>query len=591
MTNLDYRACKGFPGIHRYFADFMVSLPGSIDEKDNAHIWLASALVSYFVNKGHICINLQDMAGRELYLDEDNEDLSILCPPLEQWIECLKRCHLVGDPYENKPLILTEDFRLYLNRYWQYERIFIDNITKKINFQSDSCHESLTDEILERLFPPISEKEEDMQRKAAQASLSKNFLVISGGPGTGKTYTIVKIIALLMEMKKIESIALVAPTGKAAARLKSVIRDLKDQIDCPDKIKTEIPDEALTVHRLLGASTRTKSFKFHENNPLPHDAVIVDEASMIDLPLMAKFLSAIPQKTKLILVGDKDQLSSVEPGAVFGDICKAVEGIPDSIVILKKNYRFHKDSGIGLLSEKVKQGNGEEAIKLIKDGVYKDIVWRDLPSPDNLYPFVEKNIVEKYYPYIKSTEIEEAFEYFDSFHVICALRKGPYGVIAINGLIEKSLKEKGLIKIFGKWYRCKPIMITANDYNLKLFNGDTGIVFQDKENRGLLRIFFRSEDDGIRKIAPPRIADYETAYAITVHKSQGSEFKDIVIILSDRQTEILTRELIYTAITRAKRHVEIWGREDVFVEAVKKRIKRQSGIKEALISIHQNRDL
>lgn len=580
-----------FSGIHRYFADFIVSISYNTSEKDRMHLWLASALLSYFVNEGHICIDLQGLAGRELCIDRDDTQFSFTCPALDQWIEGIRRSDIVGAPDEKRPLILTDTNRLYLNRYWQYERIFIDSIIKKIDIPPEHLDMPVADKILNRLFPHHSENEEDIQRKAAQHSLSRNFLVISGGPGTGKTFTIVKIIALLMEMKKIQSIALAAPTGKAAARLKAVIRDTKDRIDCPDEIKANIPEEALTIHRLLGSSYRTRRFKFNEDNPLPYDAVIIDEASMVDLPLMAKFLSAIPQKTRLIIVGDKDQLSSVEPGSVFGDICEGAEGIPDSIVILKKNYRFGKDSGIGVLSELIKKGKGEEAIKLIKEGRYDDIGWQETPSPAHLPLFIEKNIAERYSLYLKASNVEEAFKYFDSFHVICALRHGPYGVIAINELIEKSLNDKGLIKISGKWYRGKPVMITVNDYSLRLFNGDTGIVFYEKENKGDLRVFLKTEDEGIRRVVPARIGDYETAYAITVHKSQGSEFEDIIVILPDRQTEILTRELIYTAITRAKRRIEIWGREDVFIEAVEKRIDRQSGIKEALLSIHQNQDL
>ncbi|HOT41273.1 MAG TPA: exodeoxyribonuclease V subunit alpha [Syntrophorhabdaceae bacterium] len=579
----------GFSGIHRYFADFMVSLSNNLSQDEKRYLWLASALVSYFVEKGHICIDLQGLAGTEHPIDEDDRFKSVRCPDLSLWLDALKKADVVGGPQEKRPLILTDNGRLYLNRYWQYERSFIGGIIRKLNLSTDCIDEASLDKILNRLFPNQHEKEEDMQRKAAKNAATKNFLVISGGPGTGKTFTIVKIIALLLELSNNKlSIALAAPTGKAAQRLKAVIKDARDKIDCPDEIKRHIPEDVLTIHRLLGASYRTRRFRFHEDNPLPYDVIIIDEASMIDLPLMSKFLSAIPIKTRLILVGDKDQLSSVEPGAVFGDICEGAEDIDSSIVILKKNYRFTEDSGIGILSELVKQGRGKDALNILKAGRYEDIIWHHIPSPDILPMVIEKSITDRYSRYIKSTDVEEAFRYFDEFHVLCALRHGPYGVIAVNELIEKDLEKKGLIKITGRWYRGKPVMITVNDYSLKLFNGDTGIVFPDRDNKDMLRVYFKTEDGGLRKVVPARIGDYETAYSITVHKSQGSEFNDIIIILPDRSSEILTRELIYTAITRAKRGIEIWGNEGVFIEAVEKRIERQSGIRDALFSIPRN---
>ncbi|MCX8109651.1 MAG: exodeoxyribonuclease V subunit alpha [Syntrophorhabdaceae bacterium] len=583
---------KAFSGIHRYFADFMVSLSKGLPEDDKRYLWLASAVVSYFVEKGHICVNLKRLAGSELAIEEDNNIISVTCPDLDLWLKSLKKADVVGSPNEKRPLALTDTNRLYLNRYWQYERSFIEGLKRKLNLFPDSKDVHLLNDILNRLFLGQGEGQEDMQKKAAQNAAIRNFLVISGGPGTGKTFTIVKIIALLLELnKKALSIALAAPTGKAAARLKTVIKDTKGIIDCPNEVKRYIPEDVLTIHRLLGSSYRTKHFRFNEDNPLPYDVIIVDEASMIDLPLMAKFLSAIPLETKLILVGDKDQLSSVEPGAVFGDISEGATGIDNSVVILKKNYRFAGDSGIGILSELVKQGRGSDALDLLKNGRYKDIIWNDIPSPDNLSMMIENNITDRYSRYLKSTDAEEAFRYFDDFRVLCALRHGPYGVIAINELIETDLEKKGFIKVTGRWYRGKPIMITVNDYSLRLFNGDTGIVFPGRENKNALRVFFKTEDEGLRKVAPARIGDYETAYSITVHKSQGSEFNNIIVALPDRPSEILTRELIYTAITRAKRGVEIWGREDVFIEAVEKRIERQSGIRDALLSIPRNQGL
>ena len=580
-----------FKGIQKYFADFMVSLSNNLSEREKYHLWLACGLLSYFVKKGHICIDLKEFAERELSIDEDGISISIKCPSLELWIDALKKADVVGNPDEIKPLILRHDKMLYLNRYWQYEKVFVSKILHKIRLKPTELDKSLIKPVIDRLFPGTDENDKDMQKIAAINAVENNFLVISGGPGTGKTFTVSKILALLIETGSYGlSIALAAPTGKAAARLKAMIKDLKTKIDCPEHVRANIPEEVYTIHRLLGLSYRTRRFEFNEKNPLPYDTVIVDECSMVDLPLMSKLLEATKDKTKIILVGDKDQLSSVEPGAVFGELCEAVQDMPNTIVILKKNYRFGRESGIGRLAELVKEGKGYEAIHLIKEGILENISWRDMESQNHLKSMIENYIVERYTSFINASSIEEAFSYFDKFHVLCALRHGPFGVLAINDIIEKMLLEKKVIKAFKKWYRGKPIMITANDYSLKLFNGDIGIVFEDTENNDSLKIFFKTEE-GLKKIAPPRIADFETAYAITVHKSQGSEFDDIIFILSDTSSEIFTRELIYTAITRAKRSIEIWGKEHLFIEAVEKRLERRSGIKDALLSFRKTCDL
>ncbi|HPU29140.1 MAG TPA: exodeoxyribonuclease V subunit alpha [Syntrophorhabdaceae bacterium] len=573
-----------FKGIQKYFADFMVSLSDNLREREKYHLWLASILLVDFVKKGHICIDLKDFAEREFTIDEDGTSFSIKCPSLETWIDALKKAEVVGTSDEFRPLILRNERMLYLNRYWQYEKVFVAKMLQKISLKPAKLDNSLIMPIINRLFPETDEDDKDMQKMAAINAVENNFLVISGGPGTGKTFTISKILALLIEAGSGNlSIALAAPTGKAAARLKAMIKDLKMKIDCPEYVRANMPEEVYTIHRLLGLSYRTRRFEFNEKNPLPYDVVIVDEGSMVDLPLMSKLLEATKDSTKIILVGDKDQLSSVEPGAVFGELCETIQDMPNMIVILKKNFRFGRDSGINRLAELIKEGNGHEAMHLIKEGRLENISWREVESQSHLRLMIENYIVERYTSFFDaSSSIEEVFLHFDKFHVLCALRHGPFGILAINDLIEKALSDKKIIRAFKKWYRGKPIMITANDYSLKLFNGDTGIIFEDPENSDFLKIFFKTEE-GLKKIAPQRIADFETAYAITVHKSQGSEFDDIVFILSDTSSEIFTRELIYTAITRAKRSIEIWGNEQLFIEAIKKRIERKSGIKDAFL--------
>jgi len=579
-----------FIGIDKFFADFMVRLSPQLAENDKRHLWLASALVSYFTGKGHICTDIAYLAGRPFSPDETDNAVSLICPALDTWLESLQKAPVVGKPNDITPLILSQNHLLYLNRYWQYETMLAKKIVDKINTPVSGIDERLLEEGLDRLFPDSKRDEIDWQCYAALKALKNNLVIISGGPGTGKTYTVSKILALLAEQfihANTEcNIALTAPTGKAAARLCAVIKDAKERIDCSEAVKSLIPETASTIHRLLGSTFKTKEFRFNEDNPLPYDVIIVDEASMIDLPLMAKLISATPRHARFIMLGDKDQLASVEPGAVFGDICNTNTEVSDSVVVLQKNYRFSSESGIGALSKLVNAGRGKEALDLIKQGSYINIKWQDIPPPNDMIQLLEQKTLDRYVSYIKASSVEEVFLHFEGFHIVCALRQGPYGVITINQIIEHLLKRKGLIKYTGRWYKGQPIMINKNDYKLKLFNGDVGILFPDIENNGNLRAFFKAEEGQHRKILPARLSNFEPVYALTVHKSQGSEFDDIIVVLPDRSSDILTRELIYTAITRAKKGIEIWGNKEVFCEAVSRQTIRQSGLKEALSAIH-----
>ena len=467
---------------------------------------------------------------------------------------------------------------------------------------------------LERIFPSAQSDDIDWQKVAAFAALTRKFCVISGGPGTGKTLTVAKILTLLLEQVHPKSlrIALTAPTGKAAARLQEVVRKAKEKLSCSEIIKESIPEEASTIHRLLGSIPGSPYFHHNEKNPLPVDVLVVDEASMVDLALMSKLVRALPMKASLILLGDKDQLSSVEAGAVLGDICDTgnvhnfsrqfsmllekvtgyripTEGqkipktmINDSIVQLQKSYRFGVKSGIGALSQAVKEGDSNRAFALLKSGDYPDIKWKDLPKGSYFSTSIKSQILRGYSGYLKADEPREIFRLFECFRILCAIREGPYGVFALNLLTELILKEQKLITPERKWYRGRPILITRNDYQLQLFNGDVGITLSDPEADNELRLFFPDGSGSFRKLHHLRLPEHETVYAMTVHKSQGSEFDKVLFILPDRNNPILTRELIYTGITRAKESIEIWGIEAIFKAAVSSKIERASGLRDAL---------
>jgi exodeoxyribonuclease V alpha subunit len=335
---------------------------------------------------------------------------------------------------------------------------------------------------------------------------------------------------------------------------------------------------------------------------------------MVDMALMSKLVQALSKEARLILLGDKDQLASVEAGAVLGDICdsgnnhgfskqfltdlkgvagcvidslpneNSESGIRDCIVELHKSYRFGSDSGIASASRAVNAGDGDMFLEVLKEDRYADITWKDLPRPDALPGSIKATVINGFKHYLNTNDPWEAFDLFEHFRILCALREGPYGVSALNLLAEQILKSAGFIEPEKTWYPYRPLLITRNDYSLRLFNGDVGIILPDPESNNDLRAFFPAADGILRKLHPLRLPAHETVYAMTVHKSQGSEFDSVLMLLPDKDYPVLTRELIYTGVTRAREHIEIWGKEDVFRTAVSRRTERTSGLRDALWS-------
>lgn len=537
-------------------------------KKDVAEVSLAAVLVSHYKEQGHICVELSG-------------DMEIPVSPseLENWRRKLERSPVVGKPGEYKPLILDGRSRLYLYRYWEYQEKLANLIRKWVVQDAKDIDFKLLEEGLERLFPANQTEETDWQKVAAFTALTQRFCVISGGPGTGKTTTVAKILALLLEQNSQQKIALAAPTGKAAARLQeSILREKMKSVF--DGIRDAIPEEASTLHRLLGSIPDSPYFHHNAKNRLSADIVVVDEASMVDMALMSKLVQAIAPDARLILLGDKDQLASVEAGAALGDIC---ESECRGIVQLRESYRFRGDSGIGAVSLAVNLGNADHALSCMKDETHGDIRWKELPRRDDLVRGIRDTVIQGFKDYLQAIHDPlKIFQQFEQFRILCALRKGPYGAVAVNKAAERILMGKNLIKPDKTWYEGRPVMITRNDYHLRLFNGDVGITLPDPEAGNGLRVFFPDADGLPRKVHPLRLPEHETVYAMTVHKSQGSEFDNVLLLLPDRDSPVLTRELIYTGVTRAIHHVEIWGTESIFREAVSRRIQRTSGLRDAL---------
>ena len=591
--------------IDRHFARFMqrqAAVPSPWLE-------LTAALVSAVTGDGHICLDLAGIAGRTVVVDGAEQAL----PALDELRHCLQRCGVVGAPGEYAPLVLDTHSRLYLYRYWEYERELATIIRTKATAVDGVLNGELLEKGVVRVFGDGGEGV-DWQKVAAVAALRSRFCVISGGPGTGKTSTVVKILALLVEQagEKPLRIALAAPTGKAAARLKESISAMKVKLECTETVRQLIPEKVITIHSLLGAIRGSIHFRHNASYPLPFDVVIIDEASMVALPLMAKLALALAGDARLILLGDRDQLASVEAGAVLGDICgngreelfsgdfsalvtrTTGEAVPapeteqplpplvDSLVILKKNYRFGTDSGIGILGRAVRDGQGELALQLCRGEGGGEVVWQDLPGEDGLKKALAETVVQGYRNFRTTNLPVEALSRLNEFRVLCALRQGPFGVGGMNLLIEGILEEAGLIDPRNRWYTGRPVMITVNDHNLKLYNGDVGIVLPESGTVGRPRVWFTTPEGTVRCISPLRLPAHETAWCMTVHKSQGSEFERVLLLLPPRDQEIITRELIYTGITRARRSVDIWGDAGVFAAAVARKIERTSGLEDAL---------
>jgi exodeoxyribonuclease V alpha subunit len=345
--------------------------------------------------------------------------------------------------------------------------------------------------------------------------------------------------------------------------------------------------------------------------------IVVDEASMVDLPLMAKLLDAVPHEARLLLLGDRDQLASVEPGAIFGDICSVAEAagwsesfkecikpygldlsasspndggpLQDSMTVLRRSYRFGADSGIGQLSRSIQAGDNDTAIRLLSTKGLPDVVWEDAANPASLQNRLERWILEAYAGCLQAASAEEAFALFARSRILCAVRHGPCGVAFLNNLAEDVLARKGLVRSRGSWYGGRPVMMNRNDYQIRLFNGDIGIAWEDSQRtqsgQAPLGVMFPSESGEMRRILPSRLPEHETVYAMTVHKAQGSEFDRVLLMLPDQVSAALTREMLYTAVTRARKRVEIWARRETIEASIQRRVTRHSGLREALTKV------
>lgn len=506
---------------------------------------------------------------------------------------------VVGKPGSALPLILDASGRLYLNRFRRYEEQVADFLREGAVAAVDPVDRKSFDSGLARLFGPEGGTAPDKQREAAAKAVLKRISVVSGGPGTGKTTTVVKMLVLLLEQagEKPLDIALAAPTGKGAARLKESVAGSSASLDIDPRVQDRIPREAVTIHRLLGAGFGGR-FSRGPENPLPYDVVVVDEASMIALPMMARLVNAMPRDSRLILLGDKDQLASVEAGTVFADICEAKGPFSECVSELIRNYRFGDESPIALLSSDIREGRGEKALERLRSGGSDVVEWADLPpTPEEMECFLRPRVLAGFSPFLKEGTGEKAFEAFGRFRILSAHREGAYGVSGLNELVEKILSREGFIRRGGSaHYPGRPVLILRNDHAQRLSNGDTGIVLRDPSDGGKMKAFFPPAEEkhqrkgegpepAFRTILLPRLPEHETAWATTVHKSQGAEFDEVLLFLGPSESGLVSRELLYTGITRARTRVTVASKQDAFMDAVARPVDRRSGLSDLLATV------
>lgn len=553
-------------------------------------------LLSKKLHEGHICVDLSTIGPSDFdHLYEAN-------------IDQLKINELVSDGTEKQPMILQKD-RLYFERFFFYESKIVEWIIQRSANENSSLESELEKHagFIQSLFPQsVSEASPDWQMIACISALLNSFTIITGGPGTGKTTTVAKILSALYTINPSLKVALAAPTGKAAARmdesLKAAAANGHEQF-----IEKFNELQPFTLHRLLESRRHSIYFRRNEENPLNYDVVVIDEASMIDAALFAKLLMAIGPHTKLILLGDRNQLSSVEAGSIFGDLCLAqnelnllsekrinllhkifpsiplpsagnadVSGHPlfERVIELKKSYRFSDDQGIGKLSRVIIQ-NDTDSIETFFRNEEKEIII-DPQYSSSLF----NEYISGFKEYILEKDVAKALSKLNLLKVLVAIREGKQGLVEINLQIEKYLAKRRWITTDTEFYENRPVMVTTNNFEIQLFNGDVGIIRMDENGQKMVWFEIKGE---LRKFPPATISGLVTVYAMTVHKSQGSEFNSVLIILPQQQEiKILTRELLYTAVSRAKKKVVIQGSHESILQIMEAKVKRGSGIQDRL---------
>jgi exodeoxyribonuclease V alpha subunit len=507
-------------------------------------------------------------------------------PDPAEWEAALAASPIVGNGSGDEPLVL-EGGRLYLERYFRYEEQVANLILDRVASPATSLDPRFA-AVLDQVFP-VGTASENRQRTAVEAALTSRFTVIAGGPGTGKTYTVAALLATLASgtAGSMPKVGLCAPTGKAAARLTEAVQEYTRWVDDVEVREWLEGIEAVTIHRLLGWSPGRGRFRHNARNPLPFDWVIVDEMSMVSLPQAAKLMGAAREGASLVLVGDPYQLTSIEAGTVLADIvgpmaeatgheAAAHPELASRVVVLDRVHRFEERGAIADLATAIRIGDADAALAVVASGD-EAVAWIPDRSDTAFDQLWERVVADRAAMVVAAGRVggtEQALERLTGMAILCAHRRGAAGVARWQRDIEAALDEQFTgLRYHGEWYPGRPVMITVNDYNLNLFNGDIGVAVQTEDG---LRVVF--ERGGQRLFAPSHLAERATVHALTIHKSQGSQFDEVVVVLPQEESRLLTRELLYTAVTRASGKVTIIGDEAVVRRAVDRSVERASGL-------------
>ena len=647
-------------GLLRRLDSALAAFVAAQDAEAGPALLVATAVLAQMEGRGHSCLPLKALAGdpnQILAWPKEAERLQQslweqLPGRLADWLQALRRSHVVRVVQpgtvaadRGQPLVLLDGAAplLYLRRYWDYERSVAAHITQRTVADAVALDEPRVRDWLGRLFSSsaVAANAVDWQKLACALALRGRMSVITGGPGTGKTYTAARLLALLFATAPDAAqlrVALAAPTGKAAARLKQSIDS--SLLELKEAVGRELDLEALvkrmgaarTLHSLLGARPDTRRFAHHAGNPLDVDVLIVDEASMIHLEMMAALLQALPPTARLILLGDKDQLASVEAGAVLGDLCRDAQRgnyAPDTAayvervtgqslpaayrasgpalplaqhtVMLRESRRF--GGPIGQLAQAVNAGDAPAAMALLRtqtqagqhaelwarEGGEVDAVVRSavqgrggMASYAAYAEVLERHGQGKGRGFATEAEhrqwVREVLAAFDRYRLLCAVRDGSWGVAGLNRAVEQALQAMGVIRKEGEWYMGRPVMVTRNDAQLGVFNGDIGMVLPSFADPARLRVYFM-QGELLHHVSTARLAHVETAFAMTVHKSQGSEFEHTALVLAAQGGNVLSRELVYTGITRARKAFSLWAEAPgLLASAMGSPTQRSSGL-------------
>ena len=605
---------------NKIFRDIDIALArllARLAPNDPPAVPLAALLVSRAAGEGHVCIDLHQWAGHEFKEPSERAPIG-RCPDVDSWIDQLRSSTMVGDADSHCPLVCDRHGRVYLQRLYQHEQ----QLAQRLRQRAASAGQTLSPDQMEQLRPLLnryfcnspSDGLPDWQKIAAAITLLKRLCIISGAPGTGKTTTVAKFLGVLIEWTQETPlrIHLCAPTGKAAARLGASLSDASLSMDCPPSVAAALAKlEPSTIHRLLRTQPGGRGFVFNAQNPLATDVVVVDEASMVDLVLMDRLVQAVPKDARLVILGDKDQLASVEAGAVFGDLCRgareksysaamrdsifALTGMPlpsadqhapaalslaDCTVVLHKNYRFDQEDGIGALTQAINLGDSGRIKQLFHNNPKATVRWEQWRSRSEFHKLLAAHVLRGYESYLTSREPEEALAHFSRFMILGALVKGPFGVDQLNQTATDLLQKARLINRTRPWFKGRPVMMTRNSYRIGLFNGDIGLTWPNSDGR--LSVWFQKESGELRAISPQRLPEHQSAFAMTIHKSQGSEFDSTLLILPDQDTPVLSRELVYTGCSRARHQLILMAQENTIDQALSRTIQRTSGLSVAL---------